>query len=165
MRSTAFRVAALQLLLFSLAGVAAAALSDSLEAELQDAKYVYISSTRKDGTLGKPAEIWFFYHDDAVYVGTPPASWRVKRIRSGRPDAKIWIGKPDGPSMYGATESDLKDLSSFAATGSIVDDPKLHEKMFEAFAKKYPDGWPKHEESFRTGFKSGNRVMVKYVPK
>jgi hypothetical protein len=67
--------------------------------------------------------------------------------------------------MFDASDADLKDLSSFEATGSIVDDSKIHEAMFKAYARKYPDGWPKHEEGFRTGFKEGSRVLVKYVPK
>jgi hypothetical protein len=155
---------------FALAGLVAiagadATLSDSLKGELRDAKYAYVSSTRKDGSLGRPAELWFFYHDGAVYVGTGPGSWRVKRIKAGRPAAKIWIGKPNGPSMFQASDADLKDLASFEATGSIVDDPKIHQAMFKAYAEKYPDGWPKHEQGFRTGFKDGSRVLVKYVPK
>lgn len=167
MRTLALRLVGLTLALVSLVAVAAAAptLSDSVKEELRNATYVYISSTRKDGRLGKPAEIWFLYEQDAVYVGTRPTSWRVKRIKAGRPQAKIWVGKPNGPSMFNATEAALKGLSSFEAVGSIVDDPKIHEAMLKAYAKKYPAGWPKHEEGFRSGFKDGSRVLVKYLPK
>ena len=65
----------------------------------------------------KPAEIWFLWHDGAVYVGTRPTSWRVKRIKAGRPEAKIAVGKVDGPS--------------FMATGSLVNDPKIEALMLE----------------------------------
>jgi hypothetical protein len=140
-------------------------LPDSVQEELRTATYVYISSTRKDGSLGKPSEIWFLYEQGAVYVGTRPASWRVKRIKAGRPQAKIWVGKPKGPTMFGASEAALKNLSSFEAIGSVVNDPTIHEAMLQAYAKKYPQGWPKHEEGFRTGFKDGSRLLVKYVPK
>src|ERR1700687_6304382 len=75
----------------------ARALSDDVKNTLANSKYVYISSTRKDGSLGKPAEIWFLYHNGAVYVGTPPTTWRAKRIKKGRAAAKICAGKPDGP--------------------------------------------------------------------
>jgi len=112
---------------------------------------VYISSTRKDGTLSQPAEIWFIVHDGAVYVGTRPTSWRVKRIKAGRPEAKIAVGKVDGPS--------------FTATGSLVADPTVQELMLKTYAKKYPEGWQTHENAFREGFKDGSRVLVKYVPK
>jgi hypothetical protein len=128
-----------------------AELPQSLQQEVATAKYVYISSTRKDGALSKPAEIWFMWHDGAVYVGTRPTSWRVKRIKAGRPGAKIAVGKLDGPS--------------FAATGSLVSDAKTEAILLETFAKKYPDGWSTHADGFRNGFKDGSRVLVKYAPK
>ena len=109
-------------------------LSVAIKSELANARYVYIASTRKDGKLGKPAEIWFLYHKDAVYVGTLPTSWRARRIKAGRPAAKIWVGKSDGPS--------------FMATGAIVNEPDVHAVMFETYAKKYPDGWSKFEDLY-----------------
>lgn len=134
----------------ALVAASAAAISAETEELLKKSEYVYISSTRKDGTLGKPAEIWFHYHDGAVWVGTRPESWRVKRIRWGRPAAKIWVGKPDGPS--------------FAATGEIVDDDEAEALLMKTFAEKYPAGWKSHAENFRKGFADGNRVLVKYTP-
>lgn len=118
---------------------------------LANSRYVYISSQRKDGGFGSPAEIWFLFHDNAVWVGTTPQSWRARRIKAGRPDAKIAIGKADGPS--------------FNATGQIVKDAKVEELMFSTFANKYPEGWPRYEEKFRSGFKDGSRILIKYVPR
>src|ERR1700752_3612103 len=69
------------------------ALAGNVESELKTSKYVYISTQRKDGSYGKPAEIWFLYHDGAVWVASPTTTWRVKRIRAGRPKAKIAVGK------------------------------------------------------------------------
>jgi hypothetical protein len=119
--------------------------------QLESSTYVYISTQRKDGSFGKPAEIWYLYHEGAVWVGTPPTTWRVKRIKHKRPNAKIAVGKPDGPA--------------FEAVGAIVKDPKVADLMFETYAKKYPDRWPGYAERFRTGMKDGSRVLVKYVPK
>jgi len=134
-----------------LAPCARAELSAEIKTALATSKYVYIASTRKNGSLGKPAEIWFLYRQEAVYVGTPPTSWRARRIKAGRPQAKIWVGKTDGPS--------------FMATGAIVSDPAAQQALLEAYAKKYPDGWSKFEEKFRSGFKDGTRVLIKYTPK
>jgi hypothetical protein len=120
----------------------AAGLSAEIKEQLADSTYVYISSTRKDGSFGKPAEIWFLWHDGAVYVGTRPESWRVRRIGWGRPRARIAVGKVDGPSFF----------------------PAVHDVLFDTYAKKYPEGWPKYEQNFRKGFKDGSRVMVKYTP-
>ena len=139
------------LLTVLLTGAAALALSADLQKALADSTYVYISSMRKDGSFGASAEIWYMYHDGAVYVGTRPASWRVRRIKAGRPTAKIAVGKSDGPS--------------FTATGSLVNDPAAQAELLKTFARKYPDRWPSHEQNFREGFKDGSRVLVKYVPK
>ena len=146
--STRAIAAVIALLLLPIA--APAELPKDVQQQLADSTYVYISSTRKDGSLSTPAEIWYFWHDGAVYVGTRPTSWRVKRIKAGRPQAKIAVGRTDGPS--------------FTATGSLVTDSAVQALMMETYAKKYPDGWKKYADSFRDGFKDGSRVVVKYVP-
>ncbi len=144
-------VGLLVVLLLCSASARAGDVSAEIKSALASSKYVYISSTRKDGKLSKPAEIWFLYHNGAVYVGTPPTTWRARRIKAGRTQAKIAVGKPDGPS--------------FTASGAIVNEPDIYPVMFETYAKKYPDGWSKFEEKFRTGFKDGSRVLIKYTPK
>ena len=136
---------------FALTSAAAAALSPELDRALREGKYVYIQSERKSHQLGKPAEIWFFYDGTAVYVGTRPTSWRVRRIKAGRRRAHIAVGKPDGPA--------------FDATGELVHDAAIEQRLLEAYAKKYPEGWTRFADSFREGFKTGDRVLVRYTPK
>ncbi len=128
----------------------AAELSSELKQALDSSKYVYIQSERKSGELGAKAEIWFFEHDGAVWVGTPVTTYRVQRIQARRIRAKIWIGSRDGPS--------------FEATGSLVKNQAVNEIMYKTFAEKYPDGWPRYEESFRGGFADGSRTLVRYDP-
>src|SRR5262249_55125018 len=117
-----------------------------MEKTLADSQYVYIQSERKGGELGKASEIWFFVDGGKLIVGTRPTSWRVKRIKAGRTRARIAVGSPQGPS--------------FEATGALVKDPKIKEKLMRAYAKKYPDGWAQHADSFRQGFRTGDRVLV-----
>ncbi|HKA55333.1 MAG TPA: hypothetical protein VKJ47_16905 [Candidatus Binatia bacterium] len=127
-----------------------AALSPELQKALESSKYVYIQSTRKDGKLGKPAEIWFMPYNGAVWVASPPTTYRVKRIKAGQTAAKIAIGKADG--------------LSFNAKGSIVKDPEANKAMFETYAKKYTSEWKSYEQKFRDGLADGSRVLIKYVP-
>ena len=136
--------------LFATPPPAAAELSAEMKQALDSSKYVYIQSERKSGDFGSKAEIWFFEHDGAVWVGTPLSTHRVKRIQAGRTKAKIWIGSRDG--------------QSFEATGSLVKDEAVNEIMFKTFAEKYPDGWPQYEEGFRSGFADGSRTLVRYDP-
>ncbi len=144
------RIAALVLVLALVAG-ARAGLSPELDRALHEAKYVYIRSERKSGELGKAAEIWFYYDGKAVYVGTPPTSWRVRRIKKGRPKARIAVGKADGPA--------------FEARGEVVHDAAVEHRLMNEYARKYPEGWSRFADKFRDGFKSGERVLVRYTPK
>ena len=141
-------------LVIGVSGMTAPAQSAPLSVEqqqsLENSKYVYIQSARKDGSLGKAAEIWFFPHQGAVWVCSPVTTYRVKRIQAGQTKAKIAIGKPDGPS--------------FSAKGSLVKDPEVNKVMFETFAKKYADGWSSNEKNFRAGLADGSRTLIKYDP-
>ena len=128
----------------------AATLGPEVEEALRESPYVYLASQREDGAFGEPAEIWFMFEDGAVWVGTRKTSWRAKRIRAGRAAATIAVGTREGPT--------------FNATGAIVKDEKMYATMFRTFAKKYPSGWLKHEEGFRTGFADGSRVLIRYDP-
>ena len=133
-----------------LATAARAGLPPDVDAALRTSPYVYIQSERKSGELSKPAEIWFYYDGHAVYVGTRPASWRVRRIKAGRKKARIAVGKPDGPH--------------FDAVGELKHDAALEEKLMAEYARKYPEGWAQHADGFRSGFKTGERVLVRYTP-
>jgi hypothetical protein len=121
-----------------------------LDRALRESTYVYIQSERRSGAFGAPAEIWLFYDGGAVWVGTRPTSWRVRRIKAGRRRARIAVGKTDGPS--------------FEATGTLARDPAVEERLMAEFARKYPEGWPRHAASFKDGFRTGERVLVRYSP-
>ena len=125
-------------------------LSPELLKMLESSKYIYVQSTRKNGELGKAAEIWFMLHNGAVWVCSPPTTYRVKRIKAGKTKTKIFVGKPDGPS--------------FNAKGSLVKDPAVNKVLFEAYAKKYGSDWTSYEKKFREGLADGSRVLVRYDP-
>lgn len=126
------------------------ALTPAETTALNEATYIYLSSTRKDGSLSKPAEIWFQSMNGAIYVGTRPDSWRAKRLRWGRADAKIWIGARDGPALL--------------ATGAFVTDPARYAQFCSGLAAKYPKSWPRFEKGFREGLPDGSRVLIRYTP-
>ncbi len=141
-------------LVIALSGMKTPAHSAPLSAELQKAldtsKYVYIQSTRKDGKPSKAAEIWFMHYKGAVWVCSPVATYRVKRIQAGQTKAKIAVGKSDGPS--------------FTAKGSVVKDAEVDKVLFETYAKKYTDDWSSYEKNFRDGLTNGSRTVIKYEP-
>ena len=127
-----------------------AALPPETVQALEKSPYVYIATERKDGTFGAAAEIWFMWHDGAVWVASPATTWRVKRIKAGRTAARIAVGTKEGPP--------------FSAKGAFVKDTANHDRLFATFAKKYPDRWPGYEARFRDGLKDGSRVLMRYDP-
>jgi len=132
------------------AGTPAGKVSPEIDRLLRTSEFVYVSSTRKDGTLGRKAEIWFTWQDGSVWVGTRPDSWRARRIRWKRPMATIWVGKPDGPPVR--------------ALGEFVTDPARYDMLCRDYAAKYPARWPRWEASFREGLANGERVLIRYTP-
>jgi hypothetical protein len=143
-------VFAIATLAWTSTATAAADLAPETQRALTTSAYVYIATERKGGGFGTPAEIWFMWDQGAVWVASPPTTWRAKRIRAGRTAARIAVGSKDGPS--------------FAAKGSFVRDPAVYDKLFTTYARKYPDGWPKYEARFREGLKDGSRVLMRYEP-
>lgn len=125
-------------------------LSPELQKALESSKYIYVQSTRGNGELSKPAEIWFMVHNGAVWLCSPVTTHRVKRIQAGKTEAKIAVGKSDGPS--------------FKAKGSLVKDPEVNKALFEAYAKKYAGDWTSYEKKFHEGLADGSRTLVKYDP-
>lgn len=133
------------------ATVPAAELSSGIVTHLEEDPYVYISSTRKSGELGTPAEIWFSWDGNQVIVGTSVESYRVKRIKAGRPGAKIAVQNAQGPS--------------FRATGALDTSKAAQDQMIEMFATKYGDRFKESwQQKFREGFAQGTRVVVRYTP-
>ena len=124
MRSHVMRAVSLLLALLLLPCLAAADLSPDLQKALTDSKYVYISSTRKDGALSNPAEIWF------LYTTAPCTSARARPLgacAASRPAAR----PPRSPSA-----ASTAPRSSPPAAGQRPREAQ----MLEAYAKKYPDG-------------------------
>ncbi len=150
LRRARYAVLALLVIASAAGAIAAAPLGPEIEHALASSTYVYIASERKDGSFGTPAEIWFMWDDGAVWVASPPTSWRAKRIRAGRMKARITVGTKNGPT--------------FTAEGSFVRDPAVYERLFATYAKKYPDGWRSYEARFRDGLKNGSRVLMRYRP-
>src|SRR5258705_4846825 len=99
-----------------------AGLSPEVDKALHDAPYIYLQSQRKSGDFGKPAEIWFFVENGAVYLGTRPTSWRVKSIKAGRTKARIAVGQPHAATLE--------------TTGSPAHEPTIERQLLSARAQK-----------------------------
>ncbi len=148
-------------------GAATAAESPAAsKAALADGKSIYIASTRKDGTLGRPAAVWYVYDQGSIYVASRRTAWRVRRIKAGRPRVKMWVSKDRVD--FGRTRE--PDGPSFMATGALVTDLGIVAAILDRFPQRYPAtgtaelSWEDIEDVKRAGLKDGSHVLIKYTP-
>jgi hypothetical protein len=128
----------------------AGGISPALKADLTSSRGVFVVPVQTHGKRKPPLETWFVYRDGAIYISTSSTDPRVRSIATGEPQATISIGTADGPS--------------FTATGSIINDRKVHEAVLSTLQTKYPDLWRQYGGSVRYGLTSGMRVLIKYTP-
>jgi PPOX class probable F420-dependent enzyme len=97
--------------------------TESLEAALRTAKYIYLTTY---GPGGKPGTVpvWCWLHDAALYFTTQRASLKARRIRAGG-RVTVHVGVKDGPSFEGQAEW-------------VDDRPDLEAALLTAYRTKYP---------------------------
>jgi hypothetical protein len=63
---------------------------------------------------------------------------------------------------YGRGGEAFREAPSFLARASLDTDAGVFDKLLAVYAEKYPDEWAKWEPRFKSGFASGERVMIRY---
>ncbi len=148
--------ALLILLMLCLAGLipgmvrTAAALDSDTIAQLQTAKEIYVSTTRKSGEWSSAAPVWFWYADEVIYLTASPSSYKAKRITSGRNAVRIAVGGKDGPTFTGKAE--------------IFTDAAIVGRMGEAYNNKYWLAWLGFARPRVSRVESGKTVAIKVTP-
>ena len=148
--------ALLIILAFSLAGLipgmvrTAAALDSDTIAQLQTAKEIHVSTTRKSGEWSSAAPVWFWYADEVIYLTASPSLYKAKRITSGRNAVRIAVGGKDGPTFTGKAE--------------IFTDAAIVERMGEAYNDKYWLAWLGFARPRVSRVESGKTVAIRVTP-
>jgi hypothetical protein len=136
--------------------------AETLQA-FQSSRLVYISPLKGEGGESRcHGEVWFFWDRDAVVIGTGRDTWKARAVSRGLDRARIWVGDfgrgqkgPEGPFRQGPT---------FLARAARDTDPATFERLFDAFAQRYPDEWDKWGPRFRGGYTDGSRILIRYKP-
>ena len=128
----------------------AAALDNDTIAQLQTAKEIHVSTTRKSGEWSSAAPVWFWYADDVIYLTASPSSYKAKRITSGRNAVRIAVGGKDGPTFTGKAE--------------IFTDAAIVERMGEAYSNKYWLAWLGFARPRVSRVESGKTVAIRVTP-
>jgi hypothetical protein len=145
--------------------VDAAAIPERTRALLASSDLVYVSPLRRDGRESRcHGEVWFGWLDGAVVLITSRESWKARALARGLDRARIWVGDHGRWKGWLGTNEDFRQAPSFEARGSIASDPALLERLMTLYDEKYPEEFGDWEERMRTGFASGERVLIRYEP-
>ncbi|MCY4656756.1 MAG: hypothetical protein OXC80_08065 [Gammaproteobacteria bacterium] len=135
-------------------------LSDSIQTDLGSSRLIYLTPLKSDGTESTcQGEVWYVYHNNAIYVNTQMEAWRANAIKKGLTGARIWVGDV---GMWKRAEGAYKDLPRLHGTGSVVSDSAEWESVYPAFGEKYSDEWPTWGPRFKNGLEDGSRILLKY---
>ena len=140
-------------------------LSEATRRLLEASGFVYVSPLRADGSESTcHGEVWFAWLDGAVLLITSRSSWKVRSLAGGSGRARLWVGD-HGPwkQVVGRNEA-FRSAPSFDARATASKDAVLLEHVLARYREKYPDEIGRWEERFRSGFASGERVLIRYEP-
>ena len=142
-----------------------AALPDPTRVALDTSRFVYVSPLRADGSESTcHGEVWFAWLDGAVVLITAQTSWKARSAARGSARARVWVGD-HGPwkRVVGSNEA-FRAAPSFEALASVSKDAVLLEHLLARYREKYPDEVGRWEPRFRSGFASGERMLIRYEP-
>lgn len=131
-------------------------------AALRSSKLVYLTPIKRNGEESRcKAEIWFAYHDGAVFVVTPADAWRAEAIGRGLTRARLWVGEF---GVWTRAEGAFRSAPELMATAALETNAETQAKVLAAMAEKYTgDGWGNWGPRFEKGLADGSRVMLRYA--
>jgi hypothetical protein len=134
------------------------------DALLEKSAFVYVSPLLADGAESRcHGEVWYGWLDGAVVLITAKDAWKARALARGRDTARIWVG--DHGRVGGMTGSEkFRQAPSFDARARASGDAALLDRLMRLYRTKYPDEIGRWEPRMRSGFESGERVLIRYEP-
>ena len=150
-----------------LGGARSARAADALPtALLESSPFVYISPLLADGRESKcHGEVWYGWIDGAVVINTAPTTWKSRALAAGRKRARIWVGDHGRvKQMIGSNDEFRKAPHFDARVESVKGDEALLDRLLAVYEKKYPREIANWRDKMRDGYKSGERLLLRYTP-
>jgi hypothetical protein len=162
-----FLVAGAGLALWPLLRARGASAADALPtALLESSPFVYISPLLADGSESKcHGEVWYGWIDGAVVINTAPDTWKSRALAKGRDRARIWVGDHGRVKQMLGTNEAFRNAPHFdARVESVKGDEKLLDQLLALYEKKYPREIANWRDKMRSGYQSGERLLLRYTP-
>lgn len=133
---------------------------------LEKSGFVYISPLRPDGRETTcHGEVWYGWIDGAVVVITALDSWKSRAQASGFDRARVWVGDHGRWKRLVGRNEAFREAPHFdARVAPVVGDAALLERLLAIYETKYPDEIGAWRDKMRSGYQSGERVLLRYTP-
>jgi hypothetical protein len=144
---------------------ARAALPADAAGLLERSGFVYVSPLKGDGSESRcHGEVWYGWLDGRVVLITGKSSWKARALERGLTRARIWVGDHGRVGRVLGSNDAFRKAPSFEATAARSQDDALLDRLMTAYRSKYPSEIGSWEPRMRSGFASGERVLITYAP-
>ena len=144
---------------------ARAALAPDVTGLLERSGFVYVSPLKSDGSESScHGEVWYGWLDADVVLITSHSSWKARALALGLDRARIWVGDHGRVGRVLGSGDAFRKGPSFEARGRKAEDAALLERLMATYRGKYPKEIGSWESRMRSGFESGDRVLIRYTP-
>ncbi len=141
------------------------AVSERTERLLKTSEFVYVSPLLRDGRESTcHGEVWYGWDEGSVALITARTTWKGRAYSRGLHQARVWVGDHGRWKGFFSNNEDFRKAPTFDTRVHEDNDPKLLERLMKTYAAKYPAEFSDWEGPMRTGFASGERVILRYTP-
>ena len=144
---------------------ARAGLPADVTALLERSSFVYVSPLKSDGAESRcHGEVWYGWLDGRVALITARTSWKAKALERGLVRTRLWVGDHGRVGRVLGSGDAFRKAPSFEATAAQSRDAALLDRLMATYRRKYPNEIATWEPRMRSGFASGERVLLAYTP-
>jgi len=142
-----------------------AALAPEVTGLLERSGFVYVSPLKGDGGESRcHGEVWYGWLDGSVVLITARTSWKARALERGFARARIWVGDHGRVGRVLGSGDAYREAPSFEASAARSQDAALLDRLMTTYRGKYPKEIGSWEDRMRSGFASGERVLIRYTP-
>jgi hypothetical protein len=142
-----------------------AALPADAIALLERSGFVYVSPLKSDGAESRcHGEVWYGWLDGRVVLITSSTSWKARALARGLARTRIWVGDHGRVGRVLGSGDAYRKAPTFEATATLSKDAALLDHLMATYRRKYPNEIASWEPRMRSGFASGERVLIAYTP-
>ena len=126
--------------------------------------FAYVSPLLADGRESRcHGEVWYGWLEGSVVVITARLTWKARALARGLDRARVWVGNHGRWKGWFRNNEDFRRAPHFDAHAERERDPAVFDRLMAVYAKKYPAEFPVWEEKQRSGFESGERILIRYA--